>query len=147
MSFAFHFYVIGLTSWTLTSPSKWISYEGFNLERWVALRLSFHVGRSPTRTWWEWGQPRSNVDGIWWGSVRRCQLHWTWYLVSYGILCHHGNFLDDASYEKMNKYCHGWWMSSSIGQTCLLMYSPPTLTGEGHHWMVPYQHGPFLELV
>ena len=23
---------------------------------------------------------------------------WKWYLVSYGILCHHDNFLDDTSY-------------------------------------------------
>ena len=31
-------------------------------------------------------------------------------LVSYGIVCHYGNFSADASYD-------GWWMSSSIGQT------------------------------
>ena len=42
MSFVFHFYIPGLTSWIWTnpsteelkfeSPSKWNSYEGFNLE-------------------------------------------------------------------------------------------------------------------
>jgi hypothetical protein len=36
--------------------------------------------------------------------------------VPYGILCHYGNFLDDTSYEYVNKCCHGWWMTSSIGQ-------------------------------
>ena len=45
MSFVFHFYVFGLMSWIWTSPSaealkfgspsKWNSYEGFNLEHWV----------------------------------------------------------------------------------------------------------------
>ena len=29
------------------------------------------------------------------------------YLVSYGSLCHYGNFLDDTSYEEVNRYCHG----------------------------------------
>ena len=42
MSFVFHFYILGLTSWIWTNPSterlkfesasKWSSYEGFNLE-------------------------------------------------------------------------------------------------------------------
>ena len=32
------------------------------------------------------------------------------------ILCHYSNFSDDTSYEQANKYCHGWWMSLSIGQ-------------------------------
>ena len=27
------------------------------------------------------------------------ELHQIWYLVSYGILCHYGNLLDDAFYE------------------------------------------------
>ena len=26
-------------------------------------------------------------------------------------------FSDDTSSEQVNKYCHGWWMSSCIGQT------------------------------
>ena len=34
----------------------------------------------------------------------------------YGIECRYGNFSDDTSYEWIYKYCHGWWMSSSIGQ-------------------------------
>ena len=34
----------------------------------------------------------------------------------YGILYHYDNFLDDTSYVLVNKYCHEWWMSSSIGQ-------------------------------
>ena len=44
MSFVFHFYILGLTSWIWTSPSterlkfespsKWNSYESFNLEHW-----------------------------------------------------------------------------------------------------------------
>ena len=52
MSFVFHFYILGLTSWIWTSvsteglkfesPSKWNSYEGFNLDHW------FHHSRSPT---------------------------------------------------------------------------------------------------
>ena len=53
------------------------------------------------------------------------------YLVSNGILCHHGNF----SYEFLflfflwisEQYCHKWWMSSSIGQnptiSCHLLFS------------------------
>ena len=39
-----------------------------------------------------------------------------WYLVSYGILGHNGNFSYDTSYKQMNKYCHEWWMSSFVGQ-------------------------------
>jgi hypothetical protein len=31
-----------------------------------------------------------------WGGSK---LHWIWYLVSYGILCHYGNFSYDTSYE------------------------------------------------
>ena len=44
MNFIFHFYILGLTSWIWTnrstkelkfeSPSKWDSYEGFNLDHW-----------------------------------------------------------------------------------------------------------------
>ena len=46
MSFVFHFYILGLTSWIWTnlsieglkfeSPSKWNSYEGFNLEHCIS---------------------------------------------------------------------------------------------------------------
>ena len=32
MSFVFHFDILELTAWIWTSPSKWNSYEGFNLE-------------------------------------------------------------------------------------------------------------------
>ena len=35
----------------------------------------------------------------------------------YGILCQYGNFVDDTSYEQVNKFCYIWWMSASIGQT------------------------------
>ena len=28
----------------------------------------------------------------------------------------YGNILDDTSYELVNKYCHEWWLSSSISQ-------------------------------
>ena len=48
MSFVFHFCILGLTSWIWTdpsaeglkfeSPSKWNSYEGFNLEHWPGQR-------------------------------------------------------------------------------------------------------------
>ena len=49
MNFAFHFYILGLTSWIWTNPSKWNSYEGFNLEHRITYiegsdgRLSFVV--------------------------------------------------------------------------------------------------------
>jgi len=36
------------------------------------------------------------------------------YLVSYGSLCHYGNFSDDTSYEEVNKYYHGWWIIEFI---------------------------------
>ena len=48
-----------------------------------------------------------------WHDIR-CLLHW--YLVSYVILCHYDNFLDDTFYKYVNKYYHGWCTSSSIGQ-------------------------------
>ena len=38
MNFAFHFYILGLTSWIWTNPSKWNSYEGFNLEHQITYR-------------------------------------------------------------------------------------------------------------
>ena len=37
--------------------------------------------------------------------------------------CHFDNFLDDTSYEKVNKHCHGWWMNSFIGQNPNLLLS------------------------
>ena len=47
MSFIFHLYILRLTSWISTnpsteelkfeSPSKWKSYEGLNLDRWIHL--------------------------------------------------------------------------------------------------------------
>ena len=34
-------------------------------------------------------------------DIELSSIHWhkIWYLVSYGILCHNGSFLDDTSYE------------------------------------------------
>ena len=50
MNFVFHFYILGLTSWIWSnpsteqlkfeSPSKWISYEAFNLEHWQCPKRS-----------------------------------------------------------------------------------------------------------
>ena len=55
MSFVFHFYILGLTSWIwnnpsteklkFESPSKWNSYEVFNLEHWPN---DFHIASSST---------------------------------------------------------------------------------------------------
>jgi hypothetical protein len=46
MRFVFHFYILELTAWIRTNcssgglkfenPSKWNSYEGFNLEHWTS---------------------------------------------------------------------------------------------------------------
>ena len=38
--------------------------------------------------------------------------------MSYVTLCQYGNFLDDTSYELLNKYCHGW----QIGQNHTFSY-------------------------
>ena len=42
------------------------------------------------------------------GMCVTCQLHLLSYLASYDILCHYDNFLDDTSYEQVNKYCCGF---------------------------------------
>ena len=54
--------------------------------------------------------------------------------VNNGILCHYDNFLDDNSYEQVNKYCHGWWMSPSIGPNPYLLSS--TTCDEILTWMI-----------
>ena len=53
MSFVFHFYILGLTSWIWTkpsteglkfeSPSKWNSYEGFNPELWLVTKWTIEI--------------------------------------------------------------------------------------------------------
>ena len=58
MSFVFHFYILGLTPWIWTSssteelnfesPSKWNSYEGFNLEHWGEPSATLNVVLSVT---------------------------------------------------------------------------------------------------
>ena len=56
--------------------------------------------------------PIMSVDLV----LAKWKLHYIWYLVLYGILCHYGNFSDDTSHQQVNKHCHGWWMSSFTGQ-------------------------------
>ena len=60
--------------------------------------------------------PNGNVpllDEYWFEYKKEIlnQLPHICYSVSYGILSHYGNFSNDTSYE----YCHGRWLSSSIG--------------------------------
>ena len=43
--------------------------------------------------------------------------------MSYGILRHYDNVWEDTSYEQVNKYCHGWSMSSSEGRNPNLLRS------------------------
>jgi tRNA U34 5-carboxymethylaminomethyl modifying GTPase MnmE/TrmE len=52
--------------------------------------------------------------------------------VSYGILCHYGNFLDDTSYEEVNNIVMDDGMISSIGQN-------PTFTCQ--HLVMKTCHG------
>ena len=94
------------------------------IEIWPLSRIKY---RSP----WHDRPPTNNIM-----ILQTCSdsLHWTWNLVSCGSLCHCGNFSNDTSYDKVNEYCHGWWMSSSIGHD-------PTFTWQqlvmkyGHGWL------------
>ena len=57
------------------------------------------------------------------------------YVVSYGISCHYGNFSDDTFYEQVNKYCHGWWTSSSIGQNPTFSFCQQLVMKYCHGWL------------
>ena len=41
---------------------------------------------------------------------------------------------NDTSYEQVNKYCHAWWMSPSIGQQSTFSYQQ--LCDEILSWMI-----------
>ena len=57
---------------------------------------------------------RSTLDSL--APITKLGIYSIWYLVSYGISCHWGNFTEDTSYEQVSKHCHGWWMSLGFGQ-------------------------------
>ena len=60
----------------------------------------------------------------------------------YDILCHMVfyvtmvTFLDDTSYEWVNIYCYGWWMSLFIGENRYLLLW--TTCDEMFSWMIEY---------
>ena len=55
--------------------------------------------------------PRLDVHLFWIGPLRLAHItkvkeHYILSLVSYGILCHYGNYINDISYEYVYKHCY-----------------------------------------